>query len=307
MAGTSLFALLDDIATILDDVAILTKIAAKKTSGVLGDDLALNAQQVTGVTAEREIPVVYAVAKGSLINKLILIPIALIISAVANFLITPLLVIGGTYLCFEGFEKIFHHLTKNKTDNHKLSTDTPVLTPAEIVEFEKDKIKGAIKTDFILSAEIITIVLGTVSSSSLLTQIMVLTGIGLLMTIGVYGFVAAIVKLDDLGLYLLLRKKSNFLTKKIGQFLLNLAPILMRFLSIAGTLAMFLVGGEIISHGIPAVHHIALDLKMQFLTFGSAIESLISAFIGLTAGGVAYILFEGFLKIKKYFRFHFID
>lgn len=251
MAGSSLLLLIDDIASVLDDVAVLTKVAAKKTSGVLGDDLALNAEQVTGVKADRELPVVFAVAKGSLINKAILVPIALVISYFVPVMITPLLMIGGVFLCFEGWEKIWHG--KQDKQHHDTHLQNLNLTPEELILHEKNKINGAIRTDFILSAEIITITLGTVSSSPITTQIGVLVGISLVMTLGVYGLVAGIVKLDDLGFLLL--KSSNSFQQSFGKIILKLAPYLMKGLSIVGTAAMFLVGGGIISHGIPMLHH----------------------------------------------------
>ena len=256
MAAGSLLALLDDIATILDDVALLTKAAAKKTAGVLGDDLALNAQQVTGVSAERELPVVWAVAQGSFINKLILVPSALLISAVAPVLIVPLLMIGGAYLCYEGFEKIAHRLLHSKEedaakhDEHVRALADPA---TDLVAFERDKIKGAIRTDLILSAEIVVISLGTVAEASFVTRVGVLSGIALLMTIGVYGMVAGIVKLDDAGIYLC-RKPSSF-ARELGMAILRVAPWLLKGLSVAGTAAMFLVGGGILVHGIPPLHH----------------------------------------------------
>lgn len=247
MAGASLLALLDDIATVLDDVAILTKVAAKKTSGVLGDDLALNAQQVAGVRAEREIPVVWAVAKGSAVNKLILVPAALLIAAFVPALITPLLVIGGLFLCYEGVEKVWHkiaHPEEEAAEAEKL-TEVLIQPEADLVAFEKDKIKGAIRTDFILSAEIIVIALGTVAGKPLVTQVGVLSLIAVAMTIGVYGLVAAIVKMDDAGLAL---ERQGGVLRPLGRLLLATAPRLMKFLSVAGTVAMFLVGGGILVH-----------------------------------------------------------
>ena len=205
MAAANLLALIDDIATVLDDVAILSKVAAKKTAGVLGDDLALNAQQVSGVRAEREIPVVWAVAKGSLVNKAILVPAALLISAFAPWLVLPLLMVGGAFLCFEGFEKLAHKLLHARGDDaaeHQALTRALADPQIDLVAFERDKIKGAVRTDFILSAEIIAITLGAVAGAAFGTQVAVLAGIALVMTIGVYGIVAGIVKLDDLGLWL---------------------------------------------------------------------------------------------------------
>lgn len=274
MATSSLFALIDDIATILDDVAVMSKVAAKKTAGVLGDDLALNAEQVSGVKADRELPVVWAVAKGSLVNKAILVPAALAISAFAPWAITPLLMVGGAYLCFEGFEKIAHKFlhSPNEDKAHHVELVQAVANPAvDMVAFEKDKIKGAIRTDFVLSAEIIVITLGTVAGAVFTKQVSVLVAIALVMTVGVYGFVAAIVKLDDVGLHLA-RKDSSF-ARAFGRGLVRGAPYLMKMLSIVGTAAMFLVGGGIITHGVPAMHH--------------AIESATAGMGGFFAGAVS--------------------
>ena len=256
MATGSLLALLDDIASILDDVAILSKVAAKKTAGVLGDDLALNAQQVAGVRADRELPVVWAVAKGSLLNKAILVPSALAISAFASWLVTPLLMVGGAYLCFEGFEKIAHRFLHSKAEDvaHRNELTRALIDPAvDLVQLERDKIKGAVRTDFILSAEIIVIALGTVAGTSFPTQVGVLVGIALFMTVGVYGLVAGIVKLDDLGLWL--SRRPSDLAQGVGRGIVRAAPWLMKALSVAGTAAMFLVGGGILVHGVPALHH----------------------------------------------------
>ena len=255
--ASSLLALLDDITTVLDDVAALSKVAAQKTAGVLGDDLALNAQQVAGVRAERELPVVWAVFLGSLRNKAILVPLALLISAFAPWAVTPLLMIGGAYLCFEGFEKVAHRFLHSKDDDtaHEREIADALIQPdTDLLALERDKVKGAIRTDFILSAEIIAITLGTVATAGLTTQLAVLTGVALLMTVGVYGFVALIVKIDDFGLYLL-QKGEQGARAAIGRVLLRGAPYLMRALSVAGTVAMFLVGGGIIVHGFPALHH----------------------------------------------------
>ena len=259
--ASSLFALLDDIATVLDDVAILTKVAAKKTAGVLGDDLALNAQQVTGVSANREIPVVWAVCKGSFINKLILVPSALLISFIMPWLVTPLLMIGGAYLCFEGFEKLAHKYMHSREEDaaHEKELMDAMLDPAvDMVELEKEKIKGAVRTDFILSAEIIAITLGTVQNSPWLTQLSVLSGIAIIMTVGVYGLVAGIVKMDDAGLHLTRRTGTGLwvqLQRQLGLALLRVSPVLMKTLSVVGTAAMFLVGGGILVHGWPWLHH----------------------------------------------------
>lgn len=305
MAGTSLLMLLDDITTVLDYVAVLTKVAAKKTSGVLGDDLALNAQQVTGVSADRELPVVLAVAKGSLVNKLILTPLALAISFYSPKLITPLLMIGGLYLCFEGAEKVWHHILKklhqkSESDNTNSLENLSILplTPEEIVTYEKKKIQGAIKTDFILSAEIITITLGTIAEQVISTQIYVLIGVSLIMTVGVYGLVAAIVKIDDLGLHWLKSKKVSL--KKTGQFLLTLAPSLMRTLSIAGTTAMFLVGGNIFIHGFPFLHHLVESFSAQVGLWPNLVIAVFEGLIGLVCGSVILLNITAFKKISSH-------
>ncbi|QBE63851.1 DUF808 domain-containing protein [Pseudoduganella lutea] len=259
MAGTSLLALIDDIATILDDVAAMSKVAAKKTAGVLGDDLALNAQQVSGVKADRELPVVWAVAVGSMKNKAILVPAALAISAFAPWAVTPLLMIGGAYLCFEGFEKLAHKFLHSKEDDeaHRAELAAAVANPQiDLVALEKEKIKGAVRTDFILSAEIIVIALGTVAGVPFSQQVAVLVAIALAMTVGVYGLVAAIVKMDDAGLYLTQRTGASMAVPRlVGRGLLATAPRLMKLLSVLGTVAMFMVGGSIIVHGAPFLHH----------------------------------------------------
>ena len=289
--ASSLLALLDDIATVLDDVAVLTKVAAKKTAGVLGDDLALNAQQVSGVSGERELPVVWAVAKGSALNKVILVPAALAISAFASWAVTPLLMVGGLFLCFEGFEKLAHKLTHSKAED---AADQAQLAEAlarpevDLVAFERDKIKGAIRTDFVLSAEIIAITLGTVANNGFLTQLSVLTGIAVIMTIGVYGLVAGIVKLDDLGLHL--SRKPGW-RAPVGQTILRAAPYLMKGLSIAGTAAMFLVGGGIITHGLPALHHALEGVAHGMGGFlGAIAPTLLNGVVGIVAGGLALVV-----------------
>jgi uncharacterized protein len=287
MATGSLLALLDDIATILDDVAVLTKVATKKTAGVLGDDLALNAQQVAGVRAEREIPVVWAVAKGSMLNKAILVPAALAISAFVPWLITPLLIVGGLFLCFEGVEKLAHRFlhSKQEHDAHRTELTNALADPnADLMAIERDKIKGAVRTDFILSAEIIVIALGTVAGKDLPTQVAVLVGIALLMTVGVYGLVAGIVKLDDLGLFL---SKRGGAQAALGRGILRAAPWLMKALSIAGTAAMFLVGGGIVVHGVPALHH-AVQAMVQGIggAIAPVVEMLGNAGIGIVAGAI---------------------
>ena len=294
--ASGLLLLLDDIATILDDVAVLSKVAAKKTAGVLGDDLALNAQQVAGVKADRELPVVWAVAKGSFVNKLILVPTALAISVVAPALINPLLMIGGLFLCYEGVEKLVHtwHERKHKDDNtaeeEKLS-EFAGLSEEELMQLEEDKIKGAIRTDFILSAEIVVISLGTVATAALSTKFAVLSTIAIGMTIGVYGLVAMIVKIDDFGIYL--AQQTSTAKQKLGNALLAFAPMLMKTLSVVGTLAMFLVGGGIVGHVIPQLHHFtehSVDGLEAIPHVGAILGSLggmlINFAIGLVAGAI---------------------
>jgi predicted DNA repair protein MutK len=292
MAAGSLLALLDDIATILDDVSVMTQVAAKKTAGVLGDDLALNAQQVSGVHAERELPVVWAVAKGSFLNKLILVPSALAVSYFAPWLITPLLMAGGAYLCFEGFEKVAHKLLMSKHDNieqHTILANAITNAKEDLVVLEKEKIKGAIRTDFILSAEIIVIALGTVAAATFSQQASVVAIVAIVMTVGVYGLVACIVKLDDLGLYLMLKKgKSVYrqIQRKLGKYLLAFAPKLMRTLSVVGTLAMFMVGGSIIGHGIPAIHHWSETMTELLPSVAFIASIVVDALVGLIVGAV---------------------
>ncbi len=297
MAAGSLLALIDDIATILDDVAVLGKVAAKKTAGVLGDDLALNAQQVTGVNADRELPVVWAVAKGSLLNKVILVPAALVVSAIAPWVVTLLLMLGGAYLCFEGFEKLAHRFLHGKEDqDHHDSLSAALADPeVDMVALEKDKIKGAIRTDFVLSAEIVVITLGSVATQPLVTRLSVLAGVAALMTVGVYGLVAGIVKLDDLGLYLV-RRGGGF-QQAVGRVLLVGAPWLMKFLSVAGTAAMFLVGGGILVHGLEWLHHRAeLLVQRATLAVGEGwvwlsvlVEPLINGLAGILAGALVLL------------------
>ncbi|MBS4089536.1 DUF808 domain-containing protein [Pseudomonas rustica] len=300
MAGSSLLVLIDDIATVLDDVALMTKMAAKKTAGVLGDDLALNAQQVSGVRAEREIPVVWAVAKGSFVNKLILVPSALAISAFVPWLVTPLLMVGGAYLCFEGFEKLAHKFLHSKAedDTEHAQLKEAVADPAtDLVAYEKDKIKGAIRTDFILSAEIIAITLGTVADASLTQQVVVMSGIAIVMTVGVYGLVAGIVKLDDLGLWL--TQKTGQAAKKIGSGILSAAPYMMKTLSVVGTAAMFLVGGGILTHGVPVVHHWIEGVGAAAGGAGFAVPMLLNGVAGIIAGAVVLAVVSVVGKIWK--------
>lgn len=304
MAGGSLLALLDDIATVLDDVSVMTKMAAKKTSGVLGDDLALNAQQVAGVRAEREIPVVWAVAKGSFLNKLILVPLALLINAFAPWAVTPLLMVGGAFLCFEGAEKLAHKfLHKTDGESGETAPAEDLQTPEELAAFEKRKVKGAIRTDFVLSTEIIAITLGIVATSPFINQLVVLSLIAVVMTIGVYGLVAGIVKLDDLGFYL--QKKSAALLKKLGDGLIHATPYLMKTLSVVGTAAMFMVGGGILTHGIPLIYNLIENLAQQSAlvpAFGGVLHFMTppvaNLLFGLVAGLVIVLLFTVIKRIK---------
>ncbi|WP_462156770.1 DUF808 domain-containing protein [Pseudoalteromonas sp. GB56] len=297
MAGASLLTLLDDITALLDDIATMSKVATKKTAGVLGDDLALNAQQVSGVNADRELPVVWAVAKGSMLNKAILVPAALLISAFIPWLITPLLMLGGLFLCFEGAEKLVH----GKEHQAEQPAVNEPLTP----EAEKEKIKGAIRTDFILSAEIIVISLGTVAAASFINQVLVLSVIAVVMTVGVYGLVAGIVKLDDAGLYLLQRgvATKSAISRALGRFLLVLAPWLMKVLAIVGTAAMFLVGGGIIVHGIEPLHHLVAHWGETAAQYSSWLEGLIgiaaNGVVGLVSGFVTVLLMGLVKRIKK--------
>ncbi|MBY8937847.1 MULTISPECIES: DUF808 domain-containing protein [Pseudomonas] len=300
MAGSSLLVLVDDIATVLDDVALMSKMAAKKTAGVLGDDLALNAQQVSGVRAEREIPVVWAVAKGSFVNKLILVPSALAISAFVPWLVTPLLMVGGAYLCFEGFEKLAHKFLHSKAEDeveHAQLTEAVADPATDLVAFEKDKIKGAIRTDFILSAEIIAITLGTVADASLTQQVVVMSGIAIVMTVGVYGLVAGIVKLDDLGLWL--TQKPGQVARKVGSAILSAAPYMMKTLSVVGTAAMFLVGGGILTHGVPVVHHWIEGVGAAAGSAGFAVPMLLNGVAGIIAGAVVLAVVSVVGKIWK--------
>ncbi len=304
MAASSLLALIDDIATILDDVALLTKVASQKTAGVLGDDLALNAQQVAGVTAERELPVVWAVAKGSLKNKAILVPAALAISALIPWAVTPLLMIGGAFLCFEGFEKIAHkfmHGLHEDTAHHAELVEAVADPAIDLVAFEKEKIQGAVRTDFVLSAEIIAITLGTVAAAPFGTQVAVLTGIALIMTVGVYGIVAGIVKIDDAGLFLSRcqgEKARVRLQRWIGRLLLRAAPWLMKFLSVAGTAAMFLVGGGILMHGLPGAHALTHAVEMASGPLAVLATSLLDMLLGVLAGGLVLAAFKAVERFR---------
>ncbi|MEO7159982.1 MAG: DUF808 domain-containing protein [Polaromonas sp.] len=300
--ATSLLALIDDIASVLDDVALLSKVAAKKTAGVLGDDLALNAQQVAGVKADRELPVVWAVAKGSFINKLILVPAALAISAFAPWAVTPLLMVGGAFLCYEGFEKLAHkfmHSQAEQDAEHEALANALADPSVDLREVEKTKIKGAIRTDFVLSAEIVAITLGTVQASPFTTQLAVLSGIAVAMTAGVYGLVAGIVKFDDGGLYLSRRAGAHAwagFQRSLGEGILRAAPWLMKGLSVAGTAAMFLVGGGILTHGLAWLHHGIEGLTAQMAAVNgigpvlAAVMPLgLDALVGLVAGALVLL------------------
>ena len=301
MAGSSLLVLIDDIATVLDDVSLMTKVAAKKTAGVLGDDLALNAQQVTGVRAEREIPVVWAVAKGSFVNKAILVPAALLISAFIPWAVTPLLMIGGAYLCFEGFEKLAHKFLHSKEEDdaqHEARKEAVADANVDLVAFEKTKIKGAVRTDFILSAEIIAITLGTVADAPLTQQIIVLSGIAIVMTIGVYGLVGGIVKLDDLGLWM--TQKASKLAQVVGNGILRAAPYMMKSLSVIGTAAMFLVGGGILVHGIGPLHH-AIEAFSEGRG-GALTGALLNGGVGIVAGAAVLAVVSGLSTLWRVMR-----
>jgi predicted DNA repair protein MutK len=305
MAGSSLFALLDDITTLLDDVALLSKMAMKKTTGVLGDDLALNAQQTSGFAAERELPVVWAVAKGSLVNKLILVPSALLISAFAPKLILPLLMIGGAYLCFEGVEKVAHQLLHGAEDTaHREVLAQAVAEPEiDLVALERTRVKGAIRTDFILSAEIVVIALGTMADAPITQQVVSLSLIGLALTVFVYGLVAAIVKLDDLGLKLL---KGGASSQRVGRAILVAAPRLMKLLSVGGTVAMFLVGGSIVAHGAPPVEHlvegalVAIGAHEGWLA--SSLKMVLECLVGLVVGAVVLAFVELAQRLRAKMR-----
>lgn len=300
MAGASLLVLIDDIAAILDDVAVLTKVAAQKTAGVLGDDLALNAQQVAGVAAERELPVVWAVAVGSLKNKLILVPAALAISAWIPWAVLPLLMIGGIYLCLEGVEKLAHKWLHSAEEDAAHHADELAAIADETIDlgvFEAEKIKGAIRTDFVLSAEIIVIALGIVAGQPFVSQVTVLATIGVIMTVGVYGIVAGIVKMDDVGAWLLL--KGRGVMKPIGKGLLLAAPKLMKTLTIVGTAAMFLVGGGILSHGIAPLHHGIEVVSAKAGGLGGVVSMALDAVVGIVGGALALAAILAFGSVRK--------
>lgn len=299
MAGSSLLTLLDDIATLLDDISVMGKLAAKKTAGVLGDDLSLNAQQVTGVRANRELPVVWGVAKGSLINKVILVPLALLISAFIPWAITTLLMLGGAFLCFEGVEKVVHTLQarKHKEDPQVRQQRLEALANQDPMAFERDKVKGAVRTDFILSAEIVAITLGIVAEAPLLNQILILSGIALLVTVGVYGLVGVIVKLDDMGYWL--AEKSSALAQWTGKALLAIAPRLMKVLSIVGTLAMFLVGGGIVVHGLTPLHHAIENLAQgQNGVIASLLPTAANLVLGFIIGAIVLAVVKAIAALR---------
>ena len=298
--ASSFFALFDDIATLLDDVSVMTKVATKKTAGVLGDDLALNAQQVSGVNADRELPVVWAVAKGSLVNKAILVPAALLISAIAPWAVTPLMMVGGAYLCYEGVEKLAHKFLHSKAEDaqhHAELVEAVQDEQVDIVAFEKQKIKGAIRTDFILSAEIIVISLGTVATAGFMQRLAVLVAIALIMTVGVYGLVGGIVKLDDLGLLLSRDERGGAFKRAVGRGILKAAPWLMKFLSIAGTAAMFLVGGGILVHGVPALHHLVEPYVHGAL--GWLVSNGYNAAVGIVVGIVVLLAVSALARLRR--------
>lgn len=314
MAASSLLVLIDDIATVLDDVAAMSKVAAKKTAGVLGDDLALNAQQVSGIRAERELPVVWAVAKGSLRNKVILVPTALAISALAPWAVTPLLMVGGAYLCFEGVEKLAHaFLHHGDADQAAAAAEHQALQKAladpqvDMVAFERDKVQGAVRTDFILSAEIVAITLGTVADAPLSQQVAVLSGISLAITVGVYGLVAGIVKMDDAGLYLSQRRGA--LVQALGRGLLHAAPLLMRAMSVLGTAAMFLVGGGILLHGLPGAHELVHEVVTRaealvpgVSAVGTVVPLLLDALTGVVGGVLTLAAVALVQRVRGLFR-----
>lgn len=301
MAFGSLLALVDDIAAVLDDVALMTKIAAKKTAGVLGDDLAVNAERVLGVRPDRELPVVWAVAKGSFVNKLILVPAALLISAFIPALITPLLVCGGLYLCFEGAEKLVHGVGAHSEEQAAEVMQQLANPDCDLAQLERDKIRGAVRTDFILSAEIIVLTLGVVEGQQYLTQLIVLAGISTLMTVGVYGLVAGIVKIDDLGLLLSQKPGSGVWhggLRRTGAALLWFAPRLMKGLSVVGTVAMFLVGGGILLHAMPSVAQAIAQFSTQLGPLEGAVPTLCGGALGLCAGFLLVKVFDGMTALR---------
>lgn len=277
MAAGGLLALLDDIAVLLDDIAVMSKVAATKTAGIVGDDLAVSTQALVGVDPKRELPIVWRVAKGSFKNKFILVPAALFLAAFAEWAITPLLMVGGAFLCYEGAEKLIHAIKPTKEDqDHKAEITAAAHVSADaLLEVEKRKIAEAVNTDFILSAEIVAVSLGAVKEMDFAVQAGVLAGIGIGMTVAVYGLVGCIIKFDDLGMYFM-RQKSRAL-QKAGAGILKMMPYFMKTLSVVGTIAMFSVGGGIILHGIPAAAHALHDL-------GTLANILIATAAGVVVG-----------------------
>lgn len=254
--ASGFFALFDDIATLMDDVATMTKVAAKKTSGILGDDLAVNAEKASGFVPDRELPVLWAISKGSLVNKLIILPVAFLLSAFAPVAVTVILVFGGLYLAYEGAEKILEWIIPHGHAPEKVNLEEEI-TPEQVLAHEKKKIKSAITTDFILSVEIVIIALGTVVEQPLSTQITVVSIIAILATVGVYGLVALIVRMDEFGYKLIaLNPEDNTISDKIGRLLVNALPILIRIIAFVGTIALLLVAGGIFAHNIDFFHHL---------------------------------------------------
>lgn len=283
--ASGIFALLDDIAALMDDVVVMSKIATKKTAGILGDDLAVNAEKASGFVSSREIPVLWAITKGSFLNKLIILPLAFLLSYFLPSVITIILILGAVYLAFEAAEKIYEYVVPHPI-NVSIA-DGIELSPEEILEQEKDKIKSAVVTDFILSVEIVIIALGTVLDKPITTQILVVSFVALLATVGVYGIVAAIVRMDDLGLVLTQRKTA--FSQSLGKLLIKTLPLIIKGLAFVGTIALILVAGGIFVHNIEAVHHVLEGLP-----------AIVGEFIAGTVGGIlSFIVVKGFLWIWK--------
>lgn len=289
--ASGFFALLDDIASLMDDVAVLSKVSAKKTAGILGDDLAVNAEKATGFMASRELPVLWAIAKGSLLNKVIILPIAFLLSAFAPWGVTLALILGGVYLAFEGVEKIIHYVFHHKEKEPvEIPVEKPKLSAAEKVDAEKKKIKAAIVTDFILSVEIVIIALGSVVGQPLMTQILVVSVVALIATIGVYGIVALIVRMDDFGFKLIsLNDNKKSVTHVMGGILVKTLPWVIKILAVVGTIALLLVSGGIFVHHIDYFHHFLEDFPFVVREF----------ILGLLIGGLAFLIFKGVVGIKK--------
>lgn len=286
--ASGIFAILDDIAALLDDVAMMSKVAAKKTAGILGDDLAVNAEKASGFASSREIPVLWAITKGSFLNKLIILPIAFLLSAFLPWAVTVILILGGLYLAYEGAEKIHEFFFPHAHSNESLAEVG--LTESEILAIEKERVKSAILTDFILSIEIVIIALGTVVQETLTTQIIVVSIIAIVATVGVYGIVALIVRMDEAGFKLIKRSKGeNSFSKKLGMVLVQALPKVIKALSIIGTIALILVAGGIFVHNIDFFHHLF-----------PVIPSIITEFfVGLLVGFACLIVVMGFKKIWK--------